>query len=430
MTNPQRVRTRATAIAALCFLTLPLRAQTPVLEGAQVASMAIARFDATGIDLRIGLTGTARAAVTLTDLMVDDLTVSGIPLVARPVPGPVTLKRDEAIQGLDNLTVRVNFDDVPSLAPLQNIARSGHARLQATIRGTPALNVLARLLLRGRTAVVVARVDQDVAVAMPGGRAGQLALQGTLAVAESFWGVGRRFTTSASTGDILDSRDDVAVVALETHYRLRVGDGTFKEMERITSGFLLDDRTVLATAESVEPWLFDPVVAAALRDGSVQFVDHSRQIRLSGSSPHDDRLHDASETARGSDPRVLRVMKVLDDRVQAITHPTRRRFELRLRDSHGNAALLALPTSGGRVARRADLREGGGWQPVTIPRVTGQATRSLRTFVRWNGRRYDIRDRVDRDRFGAPIVTENGIVGMVQDERSGVPLNDVLSRLG
>src|SRR5262249_10772059 len=71
---------------------------------------------------------------------------------------------------------------------------------------------------------------------------------------------------------------------------------------------------------------------------------------------------------------------------------------------------------------------GSRWQPVTVPGAAG--TGAFRTSIRWNGRRFQIRDRVDRDRFGAPIVTDEGIVGMVQDERSGVPLADGLPKLG
>ena len=91
-------------------------------------------------------------------------------------------------------------------------------------------------------------------------------------------------------------------------------------------------------------------------------------------------------------------------------------------------ALLELRGGSFVAAPHARLHDGSGWQPVAIPRACGAGF--VRTSIRWDGRRYQIRDRVAADQFGAPMVTDRGIVGMVQDERSGVRLVDVLPQLG
>jgi len=61
--------------------------------------------------------------------------------------------------------------------------------------------------------------------------------------------------------------------------------------------------------------------------------------------------------------------------------------------------------------------------PSTIARARRQdgsvETEFLQTSVRGDGMRYQIRDPVDPDVFGSPIWTDDGVVGIVQDETSG-----------
>lgn len=425
MTNCRRARIGVTAIVCL-LLTFPLRAEPPVVDRVQVEFVAISSVDGGGIDLRLGVSGIARTTVTLTQVVIDDLTVGGIQLAAPTVSGPVTLNSDEPIRGLDDLSVRLSYSDVPSLTPLRNIVRDGHARLQATIRGRPSLNFVERLVLMGRETIVLARVDQDVTVTVPGGLAGLLILESTLAVAEPVWGLGRRVASVATNDEARIITFDSGTVALETRYQLLAADGVVKSITRTTAGFRLDDRTVLATAESVEPWVFDPVVARGLRDRSLRLVDRSREIYLVG-LPVSDNGPTANDTC-GVDSQPARIAKTLNARVQAFAHPRAQPFELRLRDTSRNVALLELRGGSFVAAPHVRLHDGSGWQPVAIPRACGAGF--VRTSIRWDGRRYQIRDRVAADQFGAPMVTDRGIVGMVQDERSGVRLVDVLPQLG
>src|SRR5262249_53570724 len=271
--------------------------------------------------------------------------------------------------GLDDLSVRVSFDDIPSLTPLRDIVRDGHARLRATIRGRPSLNLIERLAFLGRETIAVARLDQDVAIPVPGGLPGLLALDSPLA--EPVWGIGRRVTSIAMSDVAPVIPFDAGTVALESRYRLRNDDDVVRSMTRITAGFLLDDRTVLATAESVEPWVFDPLVAQGLRDRSLRLVDGSLQIHLTRSPVSDGGQSAAATDSCGGVQEHIRIAKTLNERVQAFAHPTGQPFELRLRDTAGNVALLDVRCGSYLAAPRARVPVGSRWQPVTVPGAAG-----------------------------------------------------------
>ena len=308
--------------------------------------------------------------------------------------------------------------------------RAGRARVQGTLRGRLSLNVFQKLALMTTGAWVVTHIDREVAVELGGGAFGQAAAIAALTLAEPIWGAGRavRARTDAAMLERAQAAMAESIVAVETRYDLRSRDGETARLTHAAIGFLVDTATVLVPAEVVEPWLFDERMAEAVQNGAVRVASQGVDMIV---APVGDN---AAPPGFSLQQKQIRLVKMLSGTEDAMSPQTRRRFRLRLRSRDNNAALLGIGGWSGRGIEVSHAAPIPTWRPATIVRLRRLANTIApsywRTSVRWDGRRYEIRDPVDADAFGSPVWTETGVVAMVQDEVSAASVHELLDQLG
>jgi hypothetical protein len=406
----------------------PWAERTPPLRDLRVTSIQLDELDAQGVRVAVTVTAVATVTATLQSLLFDHTSIDTLPLNLPPIDGPIKLRARETV-ALPVIRVRLSFRELDSLSPLRQLVTARTGRFHAVIRGRLSLNLFARLALRTSGAWVVTRVDQQVPVEAPGGRFGRDAAFGVLTLAEPLWRVAR--AVQARSDAAIAARASTAlgqsVVALDTHYALESRTGQVSRMRHTAVGFLVDQSTILAPGEVVEPWLFDASVAEGLDHGDVTLVRSTVDIVA---TPAFSRIPDRPLSLRGGG---LRVVKHVSATELAVSPTTRRRFALRLRSADANLALLRVSgwtSAGVEPLVRSDSPQ---WQPATIVRLRRDDARIeplfMQTAIRSSNGRLELRDVVDAGAFGSPIWTEAGVAGIVQHASSGAGVVQALDAL-
>lgn len=396
-----------------------------------ISNVSLSDFDADGVEMEVEIQATANATTTLRSLTLERVTLNGLRVTVPPLRGEFRLRAGQPIAGMPPLHTRIPFRELESLEPLRQIVRDGSVRVQGVLRGQIQLNLFQTLALRGGGAWIVKRIDHNVPVEIPGGEIGRLAALTTLTAAEPMWIASdtlRRAWQSAQER-VLRAADlpEIArsIVALETRFDLKARTGDTVSLRHLSSGFSMGGGRILAPAESIEPWMFDPEIAEAIATRDVSPVDSSVEIVATTASA------DAPPAIFSSLQGGLSVGRKLSSTSTLISTTTRRRIRVRLRADDANAARLEVRGWNQSALPEADRREE--WQPaaILIPRRQGNrvAPELLHTAIRFNDGRYQIRDAVDAAAFGSPVWTERGVAALLQDESSAAELKTVMKRL-
>ena len=404
--------------------------EKPPLRDVRVESVQLSNVDSEGVEIAMRISATANVTATLQYVIFDQTTIGSLRVRMPPADGPVRLREGERVE-LPVLAARLSYRELDSLEPLRRILGDQRARVQGVLRGRLALSVLQKLSLMSGEAWVVSRIDQDVPLILAGGTFAQMAGLMALTLAEPLWTTSREMQRGLDRAAIEQARVALegSLVALETRYSTKQRAGEIAARFHVSTGLIVGEGLVLATAEAAEPWLFDAGLAEALHHRELNVVDTSTDIVLRPLMP------DAS--ARGEltlQRKQLRVTKVLKRSENAISPTTRDRFRMRFRGIDENAALIAVDSLGGKPLRPLDSAPSSGWQPATVVTLRRQGDVVEPIFSRppCAGRMDDscCGISMDAETLGSPIWTAAGVVGVVQDESSGASLRAVLEKLG
>jgi len=178
---------------------------------------------------------------------------------------------------------------------------------------------------------------------------------------------------------------------------------------------------VVTTAEAETPWKYDAEFLDAVQSGAVKLVKNSLEMQLQPIVQGDPlRLSakDFTVDVRGA---------AEDDSVIAVSgkHSKMKVFR---RASPGTLAVLTLhapPASQALPAASAVVAAQDGWEHVAVFRLRVDAvTKQLSVDLMLLGARHEgqgirLSEPVDAAVFGSPIVTPDGVIGLVQDEQTG-----------
>jgi len=190
----------------------------------------------------------------------------------------------------------------------------------------------------------------------------------------------------------------------------------------------------VTTAEAREPWKYDVEVLDALKVGAAKLVKQSLEMELLhiglGGSPLKLGAKDFAAEARGK-----------PEQSNAVTD-NKNQIEVFHRASPGSFTLLTLQTPPappnaqpgpvgaaqafpGLVVAPAAAVAQESWERVAVFRLREDPVTHLHTVeilqlgARREGKGIQLSDPVDSAVFGSPIVTPDGVIGMVQDEQTG-----------
>ena len=354
----------------------------------------------------------------------EQMKLGNLPLYLDPMAEKLSLTAGVPVD-LPVIPVTVFYRDLDSLAPLQQAVSDGQATVHGYARVDLDLNILERFAGNQWNAHADMPIQVNVPVQIPGGFIGRAAALVALSAAQVALNVGgsplNPLRQSEAAEDALHARYAPSLVVAESRYALMHGQQRVDIVVR-QLGFRTSADQFVLTGEMMEPWKFDIDVATALKTGDASLVENSRELLV---WPADAQLDAASarSLARGSIQVVHEPRQ--SESTEVPTADSHVKVRLSRRDSNSNYAVLRFtkPEDQGTPIKPASLQENREQTSLAVFRVNDQGKLEVvETPEHREGDRIRVDNPLDTSAFGSVLVTENGAVGMLQDERSGMLL--------
>lgn len=405
----------------------------------EIANTSVLSYSIDKVVLGLTLSLNSKRDLTLEQIVLAGLRINGLPLYAAPIKQHLQLHSGQKTVLPDPLPVTVYLRDLDSVLPLVQAVSTGHTTLDGTAYATVHVNPLASMLLFSRTVEVAINLHEDLLpFAVPGGPiAKNAALVGLNAADKALRNISANVVSSKDSASSF--RRDV-MKEYKQHLMLACANFELKDAQSNTIP-LQWCGTALATApdvllvprEAIEPWKFDTDIADAV--DSKQFSFHKESYDLS-LWPASAKL-DADSAMRLSRKQfsVARMPDCDEHKVLALEDSGKtRKISVARRDSSSDLVLLQVakstqPFPALHVAADSPTTE---WDFVALfrfrdgPRGTSADPELIIVPAKRNGARIELGELVDSSVFGSPIVAPEGIIGIVQDQSSGVAWSEAV----
>jgi hypothetical protein len=362
-----------------------------------------------------------------------------MPVFAAPLNQEIVLKKG-APTALPPLYVTVLFRDLHTVAPLRRMIENQSVRLEGNLLADLRLTALEKLALHTEHPSVEIAVAQEVPVRIEASAFERSMALGALELIDS----GLQATAAANKyipgmkpkwiAD-LEASAQTNLFAVESSYALTHGE-TSDPVVSVLLGFRVKPSQVVTAAEAQEPWKYDADFLGAVQSGAAKLVKNSQDILLRPLGLGDPLRLSAKDFVvdmRGSQDQ---------DTLIAVGNGGHGKIQVMRRASPTSLAVLTLhaapalagegtgqaaglPLSPSLAAASAAVAAQDSWPQVAIFRLREDAVTKKPTVevlqmgaVR-DGNGIKLNEPVDAAAFGSPIVTPDGVIGLVQDEQAG-----------
>jgi len=364
--------------------------------------------------------------------------LNGMPIFIPEVSEPLNLRAGQRIRLRRPLEVTIFFRDLSSLQSVIDLIRNSQVRLEGTAIFEARLSLLPALVLRTRTARAPMRFQVDVPVTLPVSRLTREAAQRILQLAEpgSRTLRGKIVTLIDSTESRRRLMQDFGNTLLFAVARYTLADANGKKYPMESSGiaFRIEPKRYILLRELAEPWHFDPAIEMQLKKKKVAVVEGSYELLLWPVGAHLVRsgteLLPANAYSYSKQQFHLTVSSRNDaaKMVTAGAGQTPGIVSSLDRASAGNLATvdfdLAPP---GLPVREMDRHPApNGFSSLLVFRFGAGVLMDvvepeiLSLSAKVSGSRLVLDDPIDATAWGSPMISENGVAGILQDEKSGI----------
>ncbi len=434
--------------AILCAALFMARAQDSPGEQFQVEKIALLNLQTDRIGFTVTPSIIPSAQVHVRTITFFGMRMNGIPVFIPPVSEELDLHAGVKASLRRPMQCTIYLRDLNSLQPLIDLVKSGKIHIEGNALVEAKLDLLPSLLLRTRTAHAPFHIDASLSLDVPGGQAAREQALTVLTVAQSGSSLLSKsllylLGTDATQKRLQDRFGKSVLLALS---RFEMADSTHKRypVERLGVAFRLSDKQVVTAREMIEPWRFDSDVALKLKRKELTMVENSFDLLLwpsgttysgIGGAPLEAaalglRKHDFHiESASSAETETMVATNTGSRATLVNTVP---------RASTSNLAVLAFDvplTTGSPVAPLDAKLNSAGYKNLAIFRFpAGAYTKNVEPeIVRLSASSVNGRlvfdDPVDSSAFGSPVISDTGLVGIVQDENSAIGLETALPRL-
>jgi hypothetical protein len=380
--------------------------------------------------------------VSLREASFSQLHINGIPFYAAPISDRLVLVPNQKVMPSKPLLLTLYFHDLSSLKPLRSLIAENKVKVSGMAYASLDLNVAEKLFLLTSHPRVPVRIDNSVEVRIPGGTAGRLAALAMIDHAQS--GLDRAGSAYQSTVQFFSQwRQQLwnqyapTLVLARATYELKGSKGKTIEFESTAMGFRLSGKQVVLPKSVLEPWKFDGYAAAAmkedgglkvskyelwlwpanaaLRDASGQLVPtqawrlSKKQLRLLPFTKDDtEHLLLPIEDGKNVKVTVHRRQGAAALGVVEITDPSAAPMSVQLADDssiHGETSLAVFRFPEGIEAREAS--------PDLLLVSSTQISPEIK-----------LDSPIDSTGWGSPVISQNGVIGIVTSEGSVVSIKD------
>lgn len=406
---------------------------------ADCVALSLQDIDTEKIAFALKLSVDAKQDLNLDQVTLANLHLNGLPVFAAPLQIPIHLNKGQKTELPQPILVTIYLHDIDSTKPLSQALDDGFATLDGELYLSVHLSTIAKIMLRSSQAVVPMKLQQKVPVAVPGGAISKAAALAVLAagdVALQHLRVGLTMSEGLWPGLRRDVRQQYALASFAVAVTYSVKDARGTEVPLTWSGvaFRVSPTQIVLPYEALEPWNFDPDIATALQSGVYTLEPDTFRLSVwpSGQAAPSPLTPDGG-LQLGKQLRAAVPARQTTTQVMIPTHSRLpQKGKLDVRTSNSNITVLsstealppvpptkfagdALPTHWDEVALLRFPRLGSG---TLTPEV-------IVTSATLDHGRIRLAVNVDSTVFGSPIIAADGIIGMVQDESSGIPWSEI-----
>lgn len=432
----------ATAIAG----EAPEQAVSLAVENVSLASVTSDRVQLTA---NVSLLSPRR--VTLREVMFAELHASGIPFYAAPISGRLTLVPNQKVLPSQPLLLTVYLHDLSSLKPLHALVADGKISIAGMAYASVDLNTAEKMFLRTGHVRVPVKIDSALQLHIPGGvlaKAAALAMidygQAALESAGSAWQSGV-MSLSEQRRQLWQSYAPALVLAYAT-YEVRDAAGKTSHHEATAMGFRVKGKQVLLPKSVLEPWKFDTDVAASMKqDGSLKILNYDLALWSPKARLRDDSGRLSAAQALCLSAHQIRLLPFTKDDSEPMFMPEEDKTErVRVHRRQGPAALgLVEITDPGVSAMNPVLADPNKAVDSNHPTAVSlgvfrfpegiEAKEAnpglLLVSPRMGVSNLELDTPIDSTGWGSPVISAEGIVGVVTSESSVIPIADAAKEL-
>jgi hypothetical protein len=404
-----------------------------------IVKTSLADYSTTKLVLGLTLAVTSKRDVTLDQILLADLRINGLPVYAAPVTSRLQLKANNKTTLSDPLPVTIYLRDLDSVSPLQDALASGHATLDGTAYASVHLNVLEKVVLLGKHVDVAVNIHEEVPFTVPGGTVAKttatVLLEGTDKAMRAISNTvesGRNRASGFRHSMMTDYAPRVLLAYARFELRDSQGQTTVSDWHGVAVALSPD--LLVVPREAIEPWKFDADIADAIGSKRLTLNKSSYDLWLwpTSASVLNSKKELNGDTALRLSKQQFSVVRLPDQDEQKMlaleSSGKTQKISLLKRDSSSDLALLHLTRPDSKLDRlsTADSSSATDWNSVALFRFRDGVQNSpaspelIVVSAKRNGNRIELGELVDSSAFGSPIVAPEGVIGIVQNQNSGV----------
>ncbi|HKF46046.1 MAG TPA: hypothetical protein VKB38_01725 [Terracidiphilus sp.] len=391
----------------------------------QVRNVSISGISVSKVEVDVSLILIPSQSATLKNIQVCSLHLNGLPVFAAPVNQEIALHKGESV-ALPPVSITLYFRDLNTARPLREMIEKQNVHVQGEMVAGVEVNFLGKLALHSQHPRVVVPIGQDVPVEVGGTSLERNLLLGVLSAIDTEMesnGTAAKLIEGVRPAWIRDAENQAQpnLVVVESSYELSQAS-TPSRVNAEALGFRLSSGKIATSAEMLNPWKYDVELQTALSSGAVKLVKKSEEVTvrsLAGSAPALSLgAADFSTDSRGNAaPDKMTAVGKSREQVQVLRRASP--YSMAVLTPRGVAAGAGLAAASEAVAAQDS------WDKVIVFRLraasaTGERiVEPLQITAKRDGNSIKLSQPVDESVFGSPILTPDGVIGIVQDEQTG-----------
>jgi hypothetical protein len=398
--------------------------QTPSVGDFQLKEINVVEIDTSHVKLAVDLSLTPVQSATLDNLRLCSLRLNGLPVFAAPLNQEMVIRKG-VMTALPPVYITVLFRDLRKTDPLRRMIENQSVRIEGELVADVRLTLMEKLALHTQHPSVEIALNQDVPVTLGGTvleRNMALTILGVIDTGLKAKTVVDKYIPGTKPQWIrdLETSGQANLFAVESSYTLKQGEASYP-VASVQLGFRVAPAEAVTTAEAKAPWKYDAEFLEAVQSHAVKLMKNSLEIQLLPIGTGDPLRLSAKDFT-------VELRGTPEEDTLLAANGKHGKMKVMLRASPGTLAVLTLhtpPASQALSAASATVVAQDAWEHVAVFRLRVDAATKkpsvevLQLGARREGQGIRLNVPVDAAVFGSPIVTPDGVIGLVQDEQTG-----------
>jgi hypothetical protein len=413
-------------------------------------SLASATTERLQLNASISLMSTRKVA--LNEVVFGQLNASGVPFYAAAVSERLVLLPNQKVLPPKPLLLTVYLRDLNNLKPLRALVEDGKVTITGIAYARVDLTEAEKLFLRTGHVRVPMKIDSSVELHIPGGIIAKIAalalidhVQQGLESTGSVWQSAAKLFSERRQSIWNDYAP--ALVLAHATYLLRDGAGATFPFESTAMGFRVNGHQVILPKSVLEPWKFDPYVAASMKeDGSLKVSGYDLSLWPAKARLRDDAGQLSADQAWSLSAHQIRILPLTkDDTEPMLLTDNGKVVKIRVHSRQSAAALGLVEITDPSVAPMSPVLAvsgnlpspkgaSGGGDLAIFRFPEGIDTRQANPGIMLVSARpgvatLELDSPIDSSGWGSPVISQQGIIGVVSGENSMIPIADAAKAL-